>query len=127
MNNCFIQRMRDMEIKNLSDKELHRVFEGCLIPKYCIDKMKKLMDEGLTIEQVWNTPESLFSIVQKISEIKEQHDKLYSQEHNLKAQAIKQFGMLAFAKANEEYKKLLKEAEEFENDPAWNNIGRGEI
>jgi len=47
-------KMREQKIKDFSKKELDRVFKDTVSPKACKRGVKKLIEQGLTIESLYS-------------------------------------------------------------------------
>lgn len=123
--NVYLQRMRDYEIKDLSNQELQRVFRGSMCPFTCISAVIDLIKEGLTIDQVWRRSRTLQQFVAEIYGLEQHAIKLQNKTDLLTIKAVKQYGNIDYCFVMKQYVLDMIEAERFAKDPAWNNMGRG--
>ncbi len=126
-NDPLLQRMRDKEIKDFSCKELYRVFKDSLAPTIGIYEVQKMIKEGLTIDQVWKRLRTLRWFVEEICNAEQQIESLNRQVSNLTFKAKAAYGKLAYSQARVQYNLDMLEAEKFLKDPAWNDMGRGDM
>lgn len=47
-----LSKMATMEIKDFSDEELRRVFRDCIAPNLCTLLARRMIADGLTIEEI---------------------------------------------------------------------------
>ena len=57
--NQILAKMREHKISSFSKPELNRVFSGCAGPGICIKTTKRMINQGLTIDSVYNGPKTL--------------------------------------------------------------------